>query len=119
MGYYSGNGVTTGGGSNISLLNHVVWHGSHNLYQRTESKTTRKSGVSKETAENEKSDINMSTHTFTFPIPNGTANITAANCKGTKKQVSYTQINGSNLYELSITNETVQAKMDNGSWVSA
>lgn len=114
MGYYNGNGETTGGGSSVSLYEHFIWYGAHNVYQRTTSTTTRKSGVSLATAKAEQGDLNMQTHQFTF----GASWHWSPNCKGTKKQVSYSQIGGSNLYELSITNETIQAKLDNGGWVS-
>lgn len=114
MGYYTGNGETTGGGSSVSLYEHFIWYGAHNVYQRTESKTTRKSGVSLATAEAEKGDINMQTYQFNW----GGNWHWSPNCKGTKKQVSYSQIGGSNLYELSITNETIQAKLDGGGWIS-
>lgn len=114
MGYYSGNGVTTNGGSSVSIYEHFIFYGGHNVYQRTGSKTTRKSGVSLATAEAEKGDINMQNYQFNW----GAAWHWTPNCKGTKKQVSYSQIGGSNLYELSITNETIQAKLDNGDWIS-
>lgn len=114
MGYYIGNGETTGGGSSVSLYESFIWYGAHNVYQRTTSTTTRKSGVSLETAKNESGDINMQTYQFTW---SGNWHW-SPNCKGTKKQVSYSQIGGSNLYELSITNETIQAKLDGGGWIS-
>ena len=114
MGYYTGNGETTGGGSSVSLYEHFIWYGAHNVYQRTKSTTTRKSGVSLETAKNESGDINMQTFQFNW----GGNWHWSPNCKGTKKQVSYSQIGGSNLYELSITNETIQAKLDGGGWIS-
>lgn len=114
MGYYTGNGETTGGGSSVSLYEHFIWYGAHNVYQRTKSTTTRKSGVSLETAKNESGDINMQTYQFNW----GGNWHWSPNCKGTKKNVSYSQIGGSNLYELSITNETIQAKLDDGGWIS-
>ena len=114
MGYYTGNGETTGGGSSVSLYEHFIWYGAHNVYQRTKSTTTRKSGVSLETAKNESGDINMQTFQFNW----GGNWHWSPNCRGTKKQVSYSQIGGSNLYELSITNETIQAKLDGGGWIS-
>lgn len=114
MGYYTGDGETTGGGSNVSLYEHFIWYGAHNIYQRTTSTSTRKSGVSLAVAQAEQGDINMQTHQFVY----GSAWHWSQNCKGTKTTVSYSQIGGSNLYELSITNETIQAKLDNGGWVS-
>ena len=114
MGYYTGSGETSGGGSTVSLYEHFIWNGAHNVYQRTQSTTTRKSGVSLQTAKDEKGEINMQTHQFTW----GSNWYWSPNCKGTRKQVSYSQINGSNLYELSITDESIQAKLDNGGWIS-
>jgi len=114
MGYYSGNGVTSGGGSNCAPFQTYMWGGFHTVYQRTTSTVTRKSGVSLEVAQNEVGSCNLSSNTFYI----GSSWYNSFNCKGTRKNVSYSQIGDTNLYELTITNETIQAKMDNGSWVS-
>ena len=114
MGYYTGSGETTGGAANVSLYESFIWYGAHNVYQRTVSTTTRKSGVSLAVAQAETGDINMASYQFTWSGNYHWSN----NCKGTRRQVSYSQIGGSNLYELSITNETIQARLDGGSWIS-
>lgn len=114
MGYYTGSGEVTGGGSSVSLYEHFIWYGAHNVYQRTTSKTTRRCGVSLATAEAEHGDLNMQTYQFNW----GGNWHWSPNCKGTKKQVSYSQIGGSNLYELSVTNETIAAKLDSGGWIT-
>ncbi len=114
MGYYTGNGVTTAGGSSVALHEHFIWYGGHNVYQQTKATTTTKRGVSLATAKAEESDINMETYQFHW----GGNWHWSPNCKGTRKQASYSQIGDSNLYELSITNETIRAKLDNGGWVS-
>lgn len=115
MGYYTGSGVVSGGGSNVS----VFWTGwgaypdtsMHTVYQRVESSTNTRNGVSLETAQGEHGDANMQSHSFNGGLP-----IPAA--KGTRSSVQYSQINGSNLYALSVTTETVAVKLDNGSWNS-
>lgn len=118
MGYYTGNGVVTGGGSSVGLYEHFFWFGAHNVYQRTNSSTNKKAGVSLSTAQAAQGSCDMQSHQFSWSIANGTANHLSPNCKGSKSNVSYSQIDGSNLYELVTETETVQAKLDNGSWVS-
>lgn len=115
MGYYTGDGTTSGGGSSVS----VFWTGwgaypdtsMHTVYQRTESSTNVKNGVSLETAQEAHGDSDMQSHSFDGGLP-----IPAA--KGSRSSAQYSQINGSNLYALSVTTETVAVKLDNGSWNS-
>lgn len=113
MGYYNGNGVTTSGGDNIRVFGSLVYGGAHIVQQKTVSTVTRKSGVSLQTAQAEKSSLSLKTATFSW------ANIYPwVGCCGTQKDVSYSQINGSNLYDLVITNKTMTASGDGGSsWV--
>ena len=113
MGYYTGNGEVTSGGSSVSLFEHFVWYGAHNVYQRTTATRNRKAGVSLATAQAAQGNCDMQTYQFTW----GSSWHWSPNCKGTKSSVSYSQINGSNLYELVTETETIQAKLDNGGWV--
>lgn len=115
MGYYNGSGVVASGGSNVSVYEYFVFFGPHNVYQQIDAEVTRKSGVSLSTARGTKSSISMSDNTFTFG--SGAWHI-SPNCKGTRRNVSFSQLNGSNLYELQISNETIKARLDNGAWVS-
>jgi len=112
MGYYSGSGVVTGGSDTISTLERYVWGGVHTIFQRNVQTTTVKSGVSLSTAQQETSDVVLSNATFW----NGSLSWTSFNCKGTDKSVSYSQISGSNLYQLTIVNKTLSARNDNGGW---
>ena len=114
MGYYTGNGEVTSGGSSVSIFEHFIWYGAHNVYQRTNTVTTRKAGVSLATAQGTTSECNMQTYQFTW----GNSWHWSPNCKGTKKEVAYSQIDGSNLYEMTIADSTIAAKLDNGGWVS-
>ena len=114
MGYYTGTGVVVGGSDTISQFERYVWGGAHTVFQRCVEKVTRKSGVSLGTAQTEKSSMNLSNALFW----NGTLNHTSFNCKGTTKDVSYSQIAGSNLYDLTITERTLSARNDNGGWES-
>lgn len=112
MGYYTGNGVVTGGGSNVSLRSTgPAVGGAYYTYQRVDSTVTVKSGVSLETAQAEKGDINMNY----WQWPGGAVEPGA---RGTQKIVSYTQINGSNLYALTITNNTVYVRGKQGTYDS-
>lgn len=116
MGYYTGNGVVTSGGSTVSLRSTgPAVGGAYYVYQRTNTKTTSKNGVSLDTAKAESGDINM---TY-WQWPGG---MVEPGCRGTMKSVSYSQINGSNLYALSIVDQTIQVRGKQGSydsgWVS-
>lgn len=114
MGYYTGNGTTSSGGSNVAPFHTYLWNGFHTVYQRTTTTVTQKNGVSLAAAKAEQGDCNLSSHTFTI----GSSYYNAYNCKGTQKHVNYAQINGSNLYALTIVNESLAAKLDNGNWVT-
>ena len=114
MGYYTGSGEITGGGSAVAPFHTYLWNGFHTVYQKIDSTVTLKNGVDLSDAQAEKGECSLSSHRFTI----GSDYFNAFNCKGTKKSVSFSQINGSNLYALQITNETLYAKIDDGSWVS-
>lgn len=116
MGYYTGKGVVTGGGESVQLRDSgPAVGGAYYLYIRTVSLANVKNGVSLETAKGAHADMNM---TY-WQWPGGAV---SPNCRGTRKLVQYSQINGSNLYSLTVTDETVQcrgkqAKYDSG-WIS-
>lgn len=116
MGYYSGNGVTSGGGESPSLSRTGPSpQGAYYLYQRSKATTTTKNGVSLATAKAERGDINMNY----WQWPGG---LVEPGCRGTKKSVQYSQIGDSNLYTLQVTDEVVQVRgkvgtYDSG-WVS-
>ena len=114
MGYYSGDGEITGGGSTVNQFQSMLWYGYHTAYQRKTTTVRRKAGVSLSTAQAEAGAINMQNQQFT----SGGGTRTYFNSKGTQKNVSYSQINGSNLYELTITSDTIQVKEDGGDWQS-
>ena len=116
MGYYTGTGEITGGGSTITVYENFVYAGMHNVYQRRTSTNTRRAGVSLATAQAEGSTMNMRSVTFTWSSPGATYTHLSPNAVGTEKQVGYSQISGSNLYELQIANSSVQARLDNGNW---
>lgn len=116
MGYYMGNGVTSNGGDAVSLRNQgPAVGGAYYVYQRTKTVVTLKNGVSLTTAQNERGDINLNY----WQWPGG---VVEPACRGTMKSVSYSQINGSNLYMMTIRNDTVQVRGKQGSydsgWVS-
>ena len=116
MGYYTGNGAVSGGGSVVSLRETGPdVGGAYYVYNRSTSTVTQKNGVSLSAAQAESGDANLNF----FQWPKGA--VTPA-CRGTKKSVSYAQINGSNLYALTITDETIQVRCKQGSydsgWVS-
>ena len=116
MGYYNGNGVTSGGGETTSLMRTGPSpQGAYYLYQRVKSTVTTKNGVNLTTTQAERADMSMNYWTW----PGG---LVEPGCRGTKKSVQYSQISESNLYQLAITNEVVQVRgkvgtYDSG-WVS-
>lgn len=114
MGYYTGSGVVTGGGSAVSVHEQFIWFGAHNIYQLATSVVTVRNGVSLATAQSERGSCDMSPHRFTW----GSNFKWSMNCKGTSRSVSYTQLGGSNLYALTVTDSTMQAKLDDQGWVS-
>ena len=114
MGYYSGNGETTSGGSEIlNFARYVAWGQVHNIYQRRTSATVRKNGVSLSTAQGVEGSHNMSDCQFASGQADAYLAIAS---KGTKSSTSYSQITGSNLYELNVTTDTYAIKKDSGGW---
>lgn len=116
MGYYTGSGSISGGGSSVSLRSSgPAVGGAFYTYQRTETAVTVRNGVSLATAQAEQSDMNLNY----WQWPGGAVEPA---CRGTRKSVSYSQINGSNLYALQVTNETIQVRGKQGTydsgWVS-
>lgn len=116
MGYYTGVGETSGGGSVVSLRSTgPAVGGAYYTYQRVISTVTAKHGVSLATAQAAQGDMNM---TY-WQWPGGAVEPAS---RGTRANASYSQISGSNLYELTVTNETVQVRGKQGTydsgWVS-
>lgn len=116
MGYYTGNGVTANGGSTVSLRSTgPAVGGAFYVYQRTTTCVTTKLGVSLDTALAENGDINMNY----WQWPGG---MVEPGCRGTMRSTGFSQINGSNLYALNITDQTIQVRGKQGTydsgWVS-
>ena len=112
MGYYSGSGVTTGGGSVVSLRsNGPSTGGAYYTYQRTTTTVNQKNGVSLATAQAAAGDMNLNFWTW----PGG---MVEPACRGTRSSTSYSQIDGSNLYALTTTSETIQVRGKQGSYDS-
>lgn len=116
MGYYTGNGTTTNGGSTVSLRSSgPAVGGAYYTYQRTTTNVNVKNGVSLAMAKAAAGDMNL---TY-WQWPGG--GVEPA-CRGTRSSTSYTQIDGSNLYALTTTTETIQVRGKQGTydsgWVS-
>ena len=114
MGDYQGSGIVSGGGSSTNVFETRLWYGFHTCYQKKTTVNTVYPGVGITRAQQEIGAISMSDF-FGGNYPNGIWR-RYSNAKGTQKSVSYSQINGSNLYELSVTNDSIAAKEDNGGW---
>lgn len=112
MGYYTGNGITTNGGSSVSLLaTGPGIGGAYYVFNRTQSSVNTKNGVSLAACQNERGDMNLNYMQW----PGGA--VTPA-CRGTRKSVSFSQIGGSNLYSLQVTDETIQVRAKEGTYDS-
>lgn len=116
MGYYTGSGVVTGGGSTTSLRSTgPAYGGAYYTYQRKKPTVVTKNGVSLATAQSANGDINLNYWTW----PGG---VVEAACRGTQTEVSYSQVADSNLYILQTTTTTVQVRGKQGTydsgWVS-
>lgn len=116
MGYYTGNGMTTNGGSTVSLRSSgPAVGGAYYTYQRTTTTVNVKNGVSLSTAQGVSGDISLNY----WQWPGGAVEPA---CRGTRSSASYTQIGGSNLYALTTTSETIQVRGKQGTydsgWVS-
>lgn len=107
MGYYNGNGVTTGGGETYATLRTfaILGGGSFKVSQKNVFVNRRKSGVSLEQAQAEHESHNL------HAVYGGTGAFAwiVFDAQGTRKSPTYSQIGGSNLYELNITEETLTA----------
>lgn len=113
MGYYTGNGATTGGSSTVGLKETIYWYGEHCIFQRKTTTVTQKNGVSLATAQGTQGSITLSNQQFTNSA--GNVWVISRGCKGTTVNVSYSQINGSNLYAMNITT-TKNEVMDQAGW---
>jgi len=120
MGYYSGSGVVAGGGDQINQFGSLVYNGAHVVYQRTVSETKRYAGVSLRVAKGETAHggttfvSSCTVKTSTFPFANLYPFV---GCRGSRTDVSYSQIADSNLYEVNVTTSAMSAKGDNGNWI--
>lgn len=105
MGYYSGDGVVTGGGQSENTLKSFYEWGSFAIRQKNVYSTKVKRGVSLETAKqtNEVSSLTA--------IAGGSGSLAwiIFDAEGTRQTVSYSRIADSNLFELSVTTETLSA----------
>jgi len=112
MGYYSGNGETSSGGSVVSLRSSgPAVGGAYYTYQRTTTTVNQKNGVSLATAQDASGDMNLDY----WQWPGGAVEPA---CRGTRSSTAYAQINGSNLYALTTTIETIQVRGKQGTYDS-
>ncbi len=114
MGYYTGAGETTGGGEAVTNFMRHVFNGLHIVHQKKTTVVNRKAGVSLAAAQSAGGSCTLTDHTFWI----GSAWYAAPSCKGTVVGTQYSQINGSNLYELTTTTDVYQANIDSSAWVS-
>ena len=112
MGYYTGNGVVTGGGSVVSLRSSgPAVGGAYYTYQRINSTVTTKNGVSLATAQAAAGDMSLNY----WQWPGGAVEPAS---RGTRSSVQYSQINGSNLYQLQTTSESIAVRGKQGTYDS-
>ena len=107
MGYYSGNGIVTGGGESIRPLSHISFinasGGLAYLFaeQKEKRTTTTHPGVSLSTAQSQGSTSGLVEEAINYDT--GVVRLwLIPSCKGVATNVRHSQINGSNLYNLEI-----------------
>ena len=105
MGYYTGNGVVTGGGESTRTLKSFYEWGAFAIRQKSVTSTVRKSGVSLATAQGTHATDNLTA------VAGGSGDLAwiIFDAEGTRTVIAYNQIGGSNLYDLNITTETLNA----------
>lgn len=110
MGYYTGNGVITGGGESTNTLKTLYWYRAYAIRQRVTSQTIRRSGVSLAAAQAAHDTCNLT------PVSGGSGDLgwVIYDAEGTRSTVSYSQVGDSNLYELNETTETIVASVASG-----
>lgn len=112
MGYYTGNGTTTNGGSAVSLRSSgPAVGGAYYTYQRTTTTVNVKNGVNLATAQAAAGDMNLNF----WQWPGGAVEPA---CRGSRSYTSYAQIDGSNLYALTTTNEKIEVRGKQGTYDS-
>lgn len=111
MGYYTGNGVVKGGAQDVGVIKESFLLGTlHRVYQRSSSTTTKISGVALSTAQSLCVGLaNLTDLQITQSGGTATAWDVILACQGTKQSGSYSQIGDSNLYEVTLTNVTLEA----------
>lgn len=114
MGYYTGNGETVGGGETVSNFMRYVWNGLHIAHQKKNTVVVKKAGVSLDVAKAAGGSCTLTDHTFTV----GNSWYLAPSSKGTVVSTQYSQINGSNLYELTTNTDVYSVNLDSGAWQS-
>ena len=123
MGYYSGNWHTTGGSKAITQQDSVTSGGTLVRERLTKRETLVKNGVSKSTAQGVTSSCDsvcgdLTCGSYFWPTPNAAGRII---------NYSYSQIDGSNLYQLVQDKEEYQMRLsakngsgtlDHGGWAN-
>ena len=105
MGYYTGSGeVSSGGESGRTLKSFYEW-GGFAIRQKCVTKTTAYHGVSLATAQQYHSSDALTA------VGGGSDSLAWVifDAEGKRTVVSYSQIDGSNLYDLEVTEETFSA----------
>ena len=110
MGYYTGNGVVSGGGVSTRTLKSFYEWGSHAVRQRSRVSTVKKSGVSLATAQAATDSDDLT------PVAGGSGALAwiIFDAEGDKISPSYSQIGDSNLYDLVITTERLTCYWSHG-----
>ncbi len=105
MGYYTGDGFTSGGAESTRTLKSFYEWGGFAIRQKTVSSTVKKPGVSLADAQSVHTEDNLTA------IAGGSGSLAwiIFDAEGTRTLVSYSQIGESNLYELDVTTERMNA----------
>lgn len=107
MGYYTGSGETTGGGETDNLLKSFWWYGAYAVRQKCVTTVTRIAGVSEDAAKSYHSTTSLTN------VGGGSGDEAwiIYDAEGSQEDVAYSQIGGSNLYEVTITRRDLTARL--------
>lgn len=107
MGYYTGSGIVSGGGEKYATLRTfaILGGGSFKVIQKSVYSTTKKSGVSLETARAAHASENLTN----VNGGSGTLAWIVFDANGTRSTPTYSKIGDSNLYELNTLDETLSS----------
>lgn len=110
MGYATSNGVIQSGGETTRLLKSFTEGGVWGVRQKSVTTSTHRSGVSLATCQSYHASDNLTS----VAGGSGAYEWVVIDAEGTRTYVQYSQIGDSNLYDLTVTTEKLNAWLSKG-----